>query len=140
MNVKKIIVCSIAVVSLVALALFIADGRRKSILIGELDRRLSSLDREHRERQRSLEENLGGIGSLSENAIAALEGAGAIVARTGNELQSAEGNLRDAKTILKNLAVQVRDLQMELDDCRADLRRIRVLAGLDAGGEVKKPP
>jgi peptidoglycan hydrolase CwlO-like protein len=113
---------------------FGTDYIRESDRIREFDRQLSSLNREHGERQRNLEANLGDIGNITENAIASLEGAGSIVERTGNELQSAATNLRDAKNVLKNLAIQIQDLQSELDSCRADLYRIRVLAGLENGG------
>jgi chromosome segregation ATPase len=140
MNVKKIITGGIIAVALAAAAVFISDYRGKSILIGELNRQLSSFDREHGERQRSLEANLEDIGGVTEDAIAALEGAGAVVERTGRELQSATADLRSAKAILGNIAIQIRDLQSELDNCRAGLYRIRGMAGVDAGGEVKHPP
>jgi chromosome segregation ATPase len=139
MHVKEIIIGGITIIALVTLAAFFADHRRKSIDAGELARQLDSLDREHRERQRSLESGFRELGELSESAIASLEGAGAIVERTGRELQSTAANLRDAKNILKNLAVQIEDLQGELDSCRAGLYRIRDLAGLEGGGELKPP-
>jgi hypothetical protein len=139
MNAKKIIIISVAIIALIALALFIADYRGKSILVGELNRQLSSLDRESRERKRDLENNLGELGKLSQDAIASLEGAGKIIERTGSELHAAAANLRDAKGVLGNLAIQIRDLQMELDNCRADLYRIRSLAGVETGGELRPP-
>jgi chromosome segregation ATPase len=133
MDGKKIIIGSIAGIVLVAGTAFITDYRRKSIDAGELDRQLAILDNEHRERQRSLEENLGELGELSENAIAALEGAGAIVERTGSELRSAASDLRSARSVLADLAKQIEDLQSEFDDCRSNLYRIRSLAGVAAG-------
>jgi hypothetical protein len=132
-NEKKIGFFIIVVIILATLAMFITDHRGKSLIIRELNRRLSSLDREHGERQRSIEANLGELGKLSQNAIASLDGAGAIVARTGSQLQGAAGNLRDAKKILTELAIQIEGLQMELDRCRADLYRIRNLAGEGTG-------
>ena len=130
MNGKKIIIISGALILLVALAWIIADHRRKSLDAGELDRQLANLDREHRERERSLEANIGELGVLTENAITALEGARGIVERTGSELQSAAADLRNAKSVLKNLAGQIKDLQSELDNCRTGLYRIRDLAGV----------
>jgi peptidoglycan hydrolase CwlO-like protein len=118
---------------------FFSDYYRKSDKIGDLDRQLSNLDREHRARQRDLEANLGDIGNITENAIATLEGARIIIERPGSELHSATANLRDAKNILKNLAIQIQDLQSELDSCRAGLYRIRDLAGMETGEEVKPP-
>jgi peptidoglycan hydrolase CwlO-like protein len=125
-------------VGLSAVSYFFTDHHRQSDRIGELDRQLSSLDREHRARQRDLETNLGDIGNITENAIANLEGAGIIIERTGSELQSAATNLRDAKNVLKNLAIQIQDLQSELDSCRTGLYRIRNLAGVESSGEVNR--
>jgi hypothetical protein len=75
MDVKEIIIniiISIGIgVALGNLAVFSADYRRKSILIGELNRQLFSLHREYGKRQQNLEENLGELGKLSENAIVA---------------------------------------------------------------------
>jgi chromosome segregation ATPase len=133
MNGKKIIIGGIAVIVLIAGTAAITDHRRKSLDARELDRQLDSLHQLYRDRERSLENNLGELGKLSENAIAALEGARGIVERTGSELQGTAANLRDAKNVLKNLAGQVKDLQMELDNCRAGLYRIRSLAGVEAG-------
>jgi DNA repair exonuclease SbcCD ATPase subunit len=137
MNVKEYFINNIIIVIAIitAYAIF-ADHRRESVGAGELTRQLDSLDREHRERQRNLETRLRELANLSENAISSLDGAGEIVERTGRELQSAAENLRDAKKILGNLAVQIKDLQSDLDDCRADLRRIRSLSGMESGGEI----
>jgi chromosome segregation ATPase len=135
-SVKKIIAAGVIVIALIAAAAFFADHRRKSIDTGELDRQLALLDREHGERQRNLEGNLGELRILTENTITALEGAGAIVERTGDELQSAAANLRNAKSVLGNLAVQIHDLESELTNCRAGLYRIRGLLGMDAGENI----
>jgi chromosome segregation ATPase len=140
MNVKKIIVCSVTAIVLTGTAAFLTDHRRKSLDAGELDRQIAILNREHRERQRELESNLGELGSIAENAIASLEGAGDIVERTGRELQSATADLRSAKRILENIAVQIRDLQNDLDNCRSDLHRIRGLAGMEPDREIKTAP
>jgi DNA repair exonuclease SbcCD ATPase subunit len=130
MNVKKLDAFIIAAV-LILLAAFIADYLGKSSRVRELDRQLSLLNREHGERQRDIEENNRELASFSQDAVTALEGAGEIVERTGGELQRAGENLRDAKTILGGLAVQIKRLQMELDNCRAALYGIRRLSGND---------
>jgi hypothetical protein len=137
---KKIIINSVIIIAVIAASAFFADNRRKSVDAREFDRQLDLLDREHGARQRSLEANLGELGSLTESAIATLDGTRDIIKRTGSELHAAAANLRDAKKILGNLAIQIQNLQMELDNCRADLYRIRRLAGVDSGETVSAPP
>jgi chromosome segregation ATPase len=136
---KKIIVNSVVIIALVAAAAFFADHRRKSIDARELDRQLALLDREHRARQRNLESNLGELGKLSQSAIASLDGTRDIIERTGTELHATAADLRSAKKILASLAIQIKDLQMELDNCRSDLSRIRILAGAVTGEIVSVP-
>jgi chromosome segregation ATPase len=134
MNGKKIgMGLGIALV-LIALGCIGADYYGKSLRIGTLTGQLDSLDRAYGERERELEGNLNALGSLSEDALAAVEGARRIAERAGGELRTAAGDLREAKRVLKNLAGQIEDLQGELDDCRAGLYRIRDLAGVEAGG------
>jgi chromosome segregation ATPase len=138
-NAKKFFVVSVAIIVFVAAVCFFTDNRRKSIDAGELARQLDLLDRERGARQRELEENLVALASLSDSAIAALDEAGKIVERTGSSLQTATTNLRDAKRILGGLASQIKDLQVELYNCRADLRRIRSLAGVESGQKLVAP-
>jgi chromosome segregation ATPase len=129
MDGKKIIIGGAAALAVIALGCISADYYRKSLGIRSLTGQLDSLDRAYRDRERELEANLRELGSLTEDAIATLEGARGIVERTGSELQSAATDLRNAKSVLKNLAEQIQDLQSELDSCRAGLYRIRSLAG-----------
>jgi hypothetical protein len=137
MNVKKkIIIIAFIVFYIIYAVVVISDHRRKPADAGEPARQIDSLDREYRERERSLEANLGELAGLSEDAIAALDGAGAVVERTGIELRAAAGNLREAKRILGDLAIQMQNLQSELDNCRTSLYRIRSLAGVETGGEL----
>jgi chromosome segregation ATPase len=130
LNVKKITKW-VVFVGVVAGVAFFADHRRKSVDAREFDRQLSVLNREHDERQRSIEANLGELGSVAENAIQSVNRAGEIVERTGVELRSATNDLRSAKAVLNNLAAQFKDLQGELDNCRADLHRIGGMVGVD---------
>jgi succinate dehydrogenase/fumarate reductase flavoprotein subunit len=135
LNVKKVIKWAVAA-GVVAGVAFIADYRRKFVDVGEFNRQLAVLNREHDERQRAVEANLGELGSVVENAIQSANRAGEVVKRTGVELQSAAADLRSAKAVLGSLAVQIKNLQSELDNCRADLYRVRGLVGLASGGDV----
>jgi hypothetical protein len=112
---------------------------RKPIDAGELDRQRLELDREYAEREQRIAGNLAELGSIAEDAIAAVERAGEITQRTDRELYAAATNLREAKSVFGVLAIQIQNLESELDSCRASLFRIRRLAGLDAG-EVEPTP
>jgi hypothetical protein len=108
----------------------VADHYRKPIDPGELDRQRLELDREYREREQRITDNLRELGSVTEDAISAAERAGEIVKRTGTGLHAAVIDLREAKRVFAELAIQIQDLQSELDSCRTDLYRIRSMAGL----------
>jgi hypothetical protein len=119
----------IALIISVAFGL-VADHYRKPIESGELNRQRLELDREYREREQRITDNLRELGSVAEDAIGSAERAGEIVKRTGTGLHAAVIDLREAKRVFAELAAQIQDLQGELDNCRADLYRIRGMVGL----------
>jgi hypothetical protein len=131
---KKVIQWVIVAVVVAGVA-FLADYRRQLVDAREFDRRVAVLNREHDERQRDVEANLGKLEGVVADAVQSVDRAGEIVERTGGELQSAAAGLRSAKEVLGDLAVQFKDLQSELDRCRADLHRLGGLVGVGVGSE-----
>jgi hypothetical protein len=135
---KKITLYALVGVLFGIFAAFFTNSLRESYGARDLDRQRNAVDREFGEGQRELQKNLGELGELSENAIAAAERAREALERTGGTLRAVATNLRPASSLLKDITVQVIDLQMELDSCRADLYRLRALVRTRLGEQVVK--
>jgi hypothetical protein len=132
-NVKvyAVIVSVLFAASSAALAASLLGGKPGNL--DGLDRQVAGDGERYGERQRILEGGLGELRSIAEDAIASVEAARGAVERTGSGLSEVARDLRKAREILGYVTVQVKDLEMELDNCRAGLYRIRDLArGVDA--------
>ena len=102
-----------------------AAGRgRSSADVTELNRRYDTLNREYAERQRVITNGI-------DEAIGIAENARAITERTGENSGRAIGNLTEAVRLIGQGIEERKNLEMELDNLRSSLYRLRDLAWVE---------
>jgi predicted RNase H-like nuclease (RuvC/YqgF family) len=149
----------IAAYIVIALAISIAfglvrDRYRKPVESGELvelnrtvqqetDRTIKELERtirEQRERADSLELYNSQFEASNNRLAEHLGNASRISAELSVSAESTAPDIRSAIELLEKITIQIEDLNRELDSCRADLYRIRDLAGLQTNPVAETPP
>jgi len=99
--------------------------------IALLNQRYDNLNREYTDRQRIVEEQQRSIGQRVDECVGYVESAGAITERTGENASRAITNLREASAYIRQGIEERKNLEMELDNLRAGLYRIRDVAGVE---------
>jgi hypothetical protein len=94
-----------------------------------LNQRYDTLNREYTERQRELEEQQRRIGAGVSQCIGYVENTRAIIERTGESASGAVANLREAVELIRRGIEERKNLEVELNNLRSGLYRLRDLAG-----------
>jgi hypothetical protein len=90
--------------------------------VAVLNQRYADLDRDYRDRQRTIESGI-------DECLGIVERAGAIAERTGHNAGRAIGNLREASDLIKEGIAERESLKSELLSLRAGLLRLRNMGG-----------
>ena len=101
--------------------------------ISELSIRNDTLNREYLERQSIIDEQQRELGERIDECIGYAENARTIIERTGENASRAVSNLTAAISFIRQGIEERKNLEMELDNIRTGLLRIRTIGGM--GGE-----